>query len=82
LFGFLLLPSSFQILPVYPVITSNHDDIDKAVIKIRDEEKEKRQDLHVLAASYWGHLKVRKMTLINEEDFHTLDEKKVIIRFV
>lgn len=64
-------------LPVFPIVSQVHDDIDKAVVKIRDDEKEKRQDLHVLAASYWGHLKVRKLPLVHEEDFHVVDDKRV-----
>jgi THO complex subunit 2 len=48
--------------------------IHKRVEKVRDEEKTKRQDLHVLASSYLGILKQKHGQLMTEQDFHQVSE--------
>ena len=49
--------------------------IQKRVEKVRDEEKNKRQDLHVLASSYLGILKQKCSQLIPESEFHQYNDK-------
>lgn len=39
-----------QVLPQYPASMQFTSVIEKKVVQLRDEEKEKRQDLHILAA--------------------------------
>ena len=39
-------------------------------------EKNKRQDLAIMATSYAGLLRARKHTYIPEKDFHTVDKSK------
>jgi THO complex subunit 2 len=53
----------------YPVVTRIEIAIRNRVMKIRDEEKNKREDLHVLASSYLGILKQNKGQLVDEEEF-------------
>ncbi|KRY00418.1 THO complex subunit 2 [Trichinella pseudospiralis] len=64
-----------KILPYFPLLHNLMLTIEKRVIDVRDREKDKRQDLHVLAASYWGHLKLRKDHMFAEEDFHSIKER-------
>lgn len=54
----------------FPVLTKTELIIQKRVEKVRDEEKDKRPDLQVLAASYLGILKQKSAHLIDEKDFH------------
>jgi len=42
---------------------------------VRNEEKDKRQDLYILATSYSGQLKARCSKMIHEKDFHLVSEK-------
>ncbi|KRX76205.1 THO complex subunit 2, partial [Trichinella sp. T6] len=65
-----------KILPYFPLLHNLMLTIEKRVIDVRDREKDKRQDLHVLAASYWGHLKLRKDHMFAEEDFHAVNVKE------
>lgn len=59
----------------FPVIMRTEQVIQKRVEKVRDEEKNKRQDLHVLASSYLGILKQKCSQLIQESEFHQVSEK-------
>lgn len=54
----------------FPVLAKTEQYIQKRVEKVRDEEKNKRQDLHVLASSYLGILKQKCSQLIPESEFH------------
>lgn len=45
------------------------------LFKVRSEEKDKRQDLYILATSYSGQLKAKSAKMIHEKDFHTVSEK-------
>lgn len=54
----------------FPILTKTEMIIQKRVEKVRDEEKDKRPDLQVLAASYLGILKQKSAHLIEEKDFH------------
>ncbi|CRK88716.1 CLUMA_CG002522, isoform A [Clunio marinus] len=59
----------------FPVLLRTEQVIQKRVEKVRDEEKNKRQDLHVLASSYLGILKLKCNQLIPESEFHQVSEK-------
>lgn len=59
----------------FPVVMKTEQVIHKRVEKVRDEEKNKREDLHVIASSYLGILKQKQGQLINEQDFHQVSEK-------
>lgn len=59
----------------FPVVMKTEQVIHKRVEKVRDEEKNKREDLHVLASSYLGILKQKHGQLIAEGDFHQVSEK-------
>lgn len=59
----------------FPVLLRTEQVIQKRVEKVRDEEKNKRQDLHVLASSYLGILKQKCSQLIPESEFHQVSEK-------
>lgn len=54
----------------YPVVAKTENAIHNRVKRVRDEEKNKREDLHVLASSYLGILKQKQGQLIAEQDFH------------
>jgi THO complex subunit 2 len=59
----------------FPVLLKTEQVIQKRVEKVRDEEKNKRQDLHVLASSYLGILKQKCSQLIPENEFHQFSDK-------
>lgn len=59
-----------RILPHFPVLTKLSQCIEKKIEKIKEEEKNKRQDLFVLATSYSGQLKARASSIMRESDFH------------
>lgn len=61
----------------FPVLTRTEQVIQKRVEKVRDEEKNKRQDLHVLASSYLGILKLKNAQLVAENEFHQVNEKSI-----
>jgi len=61
----------------FPVLSRTEQVIQKRVEKVRDEEKNKRQDLHVLASSYLAILKSKSNSLIEEHKFHQVNEKAV-----
>lgn len=58
----------------FPIVMKTEQVIHKRVEKVRDEEKAKRQDLHVLASSYLGILKQKTGQLMMENDFHQVNE--------
>lgn len=60
----------------FPVVSKTEQVIHKRVEKVRDEEKGKREDLHVLASSYLGILKQKHGQLISDSDFHIVAEKQ------
>lgn len=59
----------------FPVLLRTEQVIQKRVEKVRDEEKNKRQDLHAIATSYLGILKQKCSQLIPESEFHQVSEK-------
>ncbi|KAF4523127.1 hypothetical protein B566_EDAN003142 [Ephemera danica] len=64
-----------KILPHFPVLSKLLHIIERKVEKVREEEKDKRQDLFILATSYCGQLKAKSSKIIPEKDFHQISEK-------
>uniref|UniRef100_A0A182PCL3 THO complex subunit 2 n=1 Tax=Anopheles epiroticus TaxID=199890 RepID=A0A182PCL3_9DIPT len=64
-----------RILPHFPVLTKLSQILEKKVEKVREEEKNQRQDLFVLASSYIGQLKAKSGQMMLESDFHQVPEK-------
>lgn len=65
-----------RILPHFPVLVKLGEIIERKVQKVREEEKNKRQDLFVLASSYIGQLKARASLMMVEKDFHQTPNAK------
>jgi len=63
-----------KILPYFPMVTTLGAALEKRVEKVRNEEKDKRQDLYALAMGYAGQLKSRKSAMVAENEFHTKDK--------
>ncbi|XP_046666105.1 THO complex subunit 2 isoform X1 [Homalodisca vitripennis] len=66
-----------KILPHYPVLAKLSQCIEKKIERIKEDEKNKRQDLFILATSYSGQLKARASFLIREADFHLVNVQPV-----
>lgn len=64
-----------RILPHFPMLVKLAQIIERKVEKVREEEKNKRQDLFVLASSYIGQLKAKSGEMIPESDFHQVADK-------
>ncbi|XP_023304562.2 THO complex subunit 2 [Lucilia cuprina] len=64
-----------RILPYYPVLAKLSQIIERKVEKVREEEKNKRPDLFVIASSYIGQLKTKSAQMIKESDFHQVTER-------
>ncbi|VDK36392.1 unnamed protein product [Gongylonema pulchrum] len=54
----------------FPLIENHIANIEKAVNRVRDVEKGHRDDLSLMAASYAGHLRMRKTHTYTESQFH------------
>ena len=54
--------------------------LEKRVEKVRNEEKDKRQDLYALAMGYAGQLKNRKQYMVPENQFHTKDVSQLLLK--
>ncbi|KAL1434887.1 hypothetical protein MTO96_001763 [Rhipicephalus appendiculatus] len=65
-----------KVLPHFPVMTNLGQALERRIEKIRQEEKDKRPDLFVLATGYAGQLKNKKPDLIPEHEFHVKDNKE------
>lgn len=67
-----------KIIPFFPMLYKLSQILDKKIEKVRDEEKNKRQDLFTLASSYLGLLKQRVAGghMMKEADFHQVVEKQ------
>jgi hypothetical protein len=48
------------------------------VFQVREEEKNQRQDLFILATSYSGQLKAKSASMIRESDFHQVSDKVIL----
>lgn len=68
-----------QMLPHFPLLTPQWENLCKAVEEVKEAEKEEREDLAVLATSYWGNLRLRKDKLVAEKDFHYVAPRKLNI---
>lgn len=68
-----------KIIPHFPVLSKLAQIIEKRVEKVRDEEKNVRQDLYTLAISYAGQLKMRTGHMIKEADFHLILDKVIFV---
>lgn len=66
-----------RILPHYPVLAKLAQIIERKVEKVREEEKNKRPDLFVIASSYIGQLKTKAAQMIKESDFHQVTERQM-----
>ncbi|XP_073497185.1 THO complex subunit 2 [Phyllobates terribilis] len=62
-----------KILPWYPKVMNLGQALERRVLKICQEEKEKRPDLYALAMGYSGQLKSRKSFMVPENEFHHKD---------
>jgi hypothetical protein len=59
-----------KILPHFPKVQHLSSALEKRVEKVVEEEKDKRQDLYILAIGYAGMLKSHRPNLVIEHDFH------------
>lgn len=66
-----------RILPHYPVLNKLAQIIERKVERVREEEKNKRPDLFVIASSYIGQLKTKANQMIKETDFHQVPERSM-----
>ncbi|KAK0079733.1 hypothetical protein PV325_000884 [Microctonus aethiopoides] len=64
-----------KILPHFPVLAKLSQILERKVEKVREEERNQRQDLHVLATSYSGQLKAKTPQMIRESEFHHVGDK-------
>lgn len=64
-----------RILPHFPLLQKLSQIIEKYVERVIEAEKNKRQDLFVLASSYIGQLKARSNDMMKEADFHQISDK-------
>lgn len=64
-----------RILPHFPLLQKLSQIIEKYVLRVIEDEKNKRQDLFVLASSYIGQLKTRANDMMKEADFHQISDK-------
>lgn len=69
-----------KIIPHFPVLFKLSQIIEKKIEKVRDEEKNKRQDLYTLSISYLGQLKQRIVAgyMMKESEFHQVVEKEKV----
>lgn len=66
-----------RILPSFPVLSKLSQILEKYVNQVIEEEKNKRQDLFVLATSYIGQLKNKAADMMKEADFHIMNDKPI-----
>lgn len=64
-----------RILPHFPMLMKLSQIIEKFVERVIEEERNRRQDLFVLATSYIGQLKTRSNDMMKEADFHQISDK-------
>ena len=68
-----------KILSFFPMVITLGNALEKRVEKVRNEEKDKRQDLYALAMGYAGQLKNRKQYMVPENQFHTKDVSHLLL---
>ncbi|CAG9532705.1 unnamed protein product [Cercopithifilaria johnstoni] len=59
-----------KMLAYFPLIENHIANIERTVNKVHDMEKGRRDDLSLMAASYAGHLRMRKTHTYTESQFH------------
>ncbi|CDS40944.1 tho complex subunit 2 [Echinococcus multilocularis] len=64
-----------RILPHYPKIGQFGSAVERRVNKLKEEEKDRRPDLKVMAFSYAGVLRPLKANWVSEEEFHEVEQK-------
>ena len=64
----------------FPMVITLGNALEKRVEKVRNEEKDKRQDLYALAMGYAGQLKNRKQYMVPENQFHTKDVSHLLLK--
>lgn len=64
-----------RILEHFPVLAKLAQIIERKVDKVKEDEKNQRQDLFVLASSYSGQLKAKISSMMRESDFHQVADK-------
>ncbi|XP_033742553.1 THO complex subunit 2-like isoform X3 [Pecten maximus] len=64
-----------KILQHYPRITQFGQALERRVDRLRQEEKDKRQDIYALAMGYSGQLKSKKTSWVQEAEFHLKDKE-------
>ena len=69
-----------KILPHYPKLTGFCSALEKRVEKIKQNEKDKRQDIYTLASVYLGQLRQRKPQMLEESKFHLKEVPKEKIK--
>lgn len=71
-----------KIIPFFPMLHKLGQFIEKRIEKVRDEEKNNRQDLFTLSSSYLGLLKQRIIGghMVKEGEFHVLVEKEKVAK--
>lgn len=69
-----------KIINYFPVLMKLSQILDKKIEKVRDEEKNQRQDLFTLASSYLGMLRARVNAglMVKEAEFHVPNEKEKV----
>uniref|UniRef100_A0A158R5S7 THO complex subunit 2 n=1 Tax=Syphacia muris TaxID=451379 RepID=A0A158R5S7_9BILA len=67
-----------KVLQYFPLIDSHVSNLEKCVSMVRDKEKGVRDDLSLMAASYLGHLRMRKTKTFADHEFYNrvVDPKK------
>ncbi|XP_075972929.1 THO complex subunit 2-like protein isoform X2 [Anticarsia gemmatalis] len=64
-----------RVMPHFPVLAKLAQIIERKIEKVKDEEKNVRQDLYVLATGYSGQLRNKGPTMMRESDFHQVGDK-------
>nr|CAH7765709.1 unnamed protein product [Callosobruchus chinensis] len=67
-----------KIIPQFPTLLKLGQFIEKRIEKVRDDERNNRQDLFTLSSSYLGLLKqkISSGQMMKESDFHIPQEKE------
>lgn len=71
-----------KISPYYPVIVGLGSALERRMVKIQAEEKDKRPDIYVLATAYSGVLKARKPFFIPESEYHLKESNRSLANAV
>lgn len=64
-----------RVMPHFPVLAKLAQIIERKIEKVKDDEKNVRQDLFVLATGYSGQLRNKGPSMMRESDFHQVGDK-------